>query len=224
MEVRNAAGGNANYAWLQHIASNLSPTRRRWLRPRQRFAVQSSSRVRGRSAGHGRSRPRGLHRRPAGAAVLHHADSGLPLVPQPGQGKGTAARDTKYRDRRGEILFIDARKLGHMIDRTHRDLTDDDIGPDRRNTYHAWRGEPDAGTSPTCRVSAANATLEQIAAHGFVLTPGRYVGAEEAEDDGEPFGEDGAARLTRRNCSTHSIDSRALEELVRTSLITLDEG
>jgi len=96
-------------------------------------------------------------------------------------------RNGRFRDRRGETLFIDARKLGTLIDRVHRELTDEDI--DRiANTYHTWRGDKDgkakyADVPGFCK----SATLDDIKKHGYVLTPGRYVGAAEMEDDGEPF-------------------------------------
>jgi type I restriction enzyme M protein len=95
---------------------------------------------------------------------------------------------SKYRNRQGETLFIDARKLGQLTDRTHRELPADEVARMAR-TYHAWRGEPEAGPYADVPGFCKAATLEEIAAHGFVLTPGRYVGAEDAEDDGEPFEE-----------------------------------
>jgi type I restriction enzyme M protein len=92
-------------------------------------------------------------------------------------------------DRRGEVLFVDARKLGEMVDWVHRELTDADI---RRiaGTYHAWRGDR-GGAAPYADVPGfcKAATLEEIRRHGHILTPGRYVGAAEVEDDGEPFEE-----------------------------------
>jgi type I restriction enzyme M protein len=92
------------------------------------------------------------------------------------------------RDRRGLVLFIDARKLGVMVDRTRRELTDDDVKK-IANTYHAWRGEKEAGEYVDIAGFCKSATLEEIQKQGYVLTPGRYVGAEEQEDDGEPFEE-----------------------------------
>ena len=85
-------------------------------------------------------------------------------------------------------MFIDARKLGRMVDRTHRELTDEEIAR-IADTYHAWRGEKETGEYKDVPGFCKSATLEEIRKHGYVLTPGRYVGAETAEDDGEPFEE-----------------------------------
>jgi type I restriction enzyme M protein len=100
----------------------------------------------------------------------------------------------KFRDRRGEVLFIDARKLGTLVDRVHRELTDEEISQIAR-TYHAWRCEPGAGEYEDVPGFCKSATLEEITDQGYVLTPGRYVGAEEMEDDGEPF-EEKISRMT----------------------------
>ena len=123
------------------------------------------------------------------------------------------AADAKrgFRDRRKQTLFIDARKLGTLIDRVHRELTDADLEK-ITGTYHAWRenagsrggaerAEKGKTSSESLRASASpreysdipgfckSATTAEIAAHGHVLTPGRYVGAEEVADDGDPFEE-----------------------------------
>jgi type I restriction enzyme M protein len=90
------------------------------------------------------------------------------------------------RDRRGEVLFIDARNMGTLVDRTRRELTDADIQK-IADTYHAWRGEKEAGKYADIPGFCKSATLDEIRKHGHVLTPGRYVGAEAAEDDGEAF-------------------------------------
>ena len=96
------------------------------------------------------------------------------------------------RDRQGETLFIDARKLGYMLDRTRRDLSAEAISR-MSDTYHAWRGDADEYTDvPGFCKSAA---LEEIRRHGHVLIPGRYVGAEPQPDDGEPFQEKMARRF-----------------------------
>jgi type I restriction enzyme M protein len=138
------------------------------------------------------------------------------------------ARDKKngrFRDRRGQVLFIDARKLGGLVDRTHKELTDEEIARIAQ-TYHAWRGEK-ISPSPLegegggegykdipgfCK----SATLEEIRKHGHVLTPGRYVGAEAQEDDGEPF-EEKMQRLTA-TLEEQFTQGRRLDDAIRENL------
>ena len=93
--------------------------------------------------------------------------------------------DAKLRDRGGEILFIDARKMGHMVDRTRREFSDADIAR-ITNTYHNWREGKGYADVPGFALSASHA---EVARQGYVLTPGRYVGAEDADYDGVPFAE-----------------------------------
>ena len=93
-----------------------------------------------------------------------------------------------WRDRRGEVLFIDARKLGHMVDRTRKEFSDEDIAK-IAGTYHAWRGEPSANVYEDESGFCKAATLEEIREYNHVLTPGRYVGAAAAETDDVPFEE-----------------------------------
>jgi type I restriction enzyme M protein len=106
---------------------------------------------------------------------------------------GTSA--SPRRPRYGEILFIDAHALGHMVSRTNRELTDTDIAR-IADTYHVWRGEG-ADLKPYEDVPGfcVSVDLETIREHQHVLTPGRYVGSEAVEDDGEPLGEK-VTRLT----------------------------
>lgn len=101
-------------------------------------------------------------------------------------------RNHKFRDRSGEILFVDARKMGEMTDRTHKTLRDEDIAR-IAGAYHAWRnkGGNYADVAGFCKA----ASLDEVRKHGHVLTPGRYVGTEELEEDDEPF-EERMARLT----------------------------
>jgi type I restriction enzyme M protein len=101
-------------------------------------------------------------------------------------------RNHKFRDRSGEILFIDARKMGAMTDRTHRTFRDQDIAK-ISGAYHAWRTK-DGGYEDVPGFCKA-APLDEVRKHGHVLTPGRYVGTEDLEDDAEPFA-DKMARLT----------------------------
>ena len=138
-----------------------------------------------------------------------------------------------FRDRRKQTLFIDARKMGTLIDRVHRELTDADLQK-ITSTYHAWRGDglaPSplrgegggegliyADTPGFCK----SATTVEIAAHGHVLTPGRYVGAEEVEDDGDPFEE----KMPRLVAELHAqfAESAKLEEAIRANLNGLGYG
>ena len=109
------------------------------------------------------------------------------------------ARDRKngrFRDRRGQTLFIDARKMGVLIDRVHRELTAPEIAR-IAGTYHAWRGDCEAGPYEDVPGFCKSATIEEIRKNGYVLTPGRYVGAEAAEEDGESF-EEKMRRLTAK--------------------------
>jgi type I restriction enzyme M protein len=95
-------------------------------------------------------------------------------------------KNGKFRDRRGHVLFVDARKLGPLVDRTHRELTDEDIAR-IAGTYHAWRGEKEAGEYAAVPGFCKSAPLDEVRKHGHVLTPGRYVGAEAQEIEAEPF-------------------------------------
>jgi type I restriction enzyme M protein len=97
-------------------------------------------------------------------------------------------KNGRFRDRRGETLFIDARKMGTMVDRVHRELTGEDVAK-IAGTYHAWRGDKGADKYADVAGFCKSATLEEIRKHAHVLTPGRYVGAAAVEDDGEPFDE-----------------------------------
>lgn len=125
------------------------------------------------------------------------------------------------RDRRRQTLFIDARKLGTLIDRVHRELTDDDVGR-IVSTYHAWQGEQGAGKYQDAAGFCKSATTAEIASHGHVLTPGRYVGTEEAEDDEEPF-EEKMPRLVSE-LKTQLAESARLERVIVTNLNRLGYG
>jgi type I restriction enzyme M protein len=158
----------------------------------------------------------------------------LPSTP----GRGAGGEGKQRRDRRGETLFIDARKMGTLIDRVHRELTDADLEK-ITSTYHAWRGdgvsrggaenaEGKKSSSESLRASASpreysdapgfckSATTAEIAAHGHVLTPGRYVGAEEVEDDGDPFEE----KMPRLVAELHAqfAESAKLESAIKANL------
>jgi type I restriction enzyme M protein len=173
---------NANFAWVQHIIHHLAPT------GVAGFVLANGS-MSSNQSGEGEIRKN-----------IIEADLVDCMVALPGQlfystqipaclwFLARDRKDGKFRDRRGQVLFIDARKMGRMVDRTHRELTNEDIARIAR-TYHAWRGEKEAGDYADVPGFCKSATLDEIRKHGHVLTPGRYVGAEAQEDDGEPFEE-----------------------------------
>lgn len=127
----------------------------------------------------------------------------------------------KDRDRRRQTLFLDARKLGEINNRTHRELSDEEITRLAR-TDHARRGEAGAGEYGDIPGFCKSATAEEIAGHGYVLTPGRYVGAEDVEDDGEPFKEK-MARLVA-TLEEQFAESGKLEGQIRENLRRLGYG
>ena len=171
---------NADFAWVQHIIHHLSPD------GIAGFVLANGS-MSSSQSGEGEIRKN-----------LIESDLVDCMVALPGQLFYSTqipaclwflARDRHsgtFHDRRGEVLFIDARKLGRMVDRTHRELTDDDIAR-IADTYHAWRGEEAAGVYADTPGFCKSEALEEVRTHGHVLTPGRYVGVEAHEDDGEPF-------------------------------------
>ena len=119
-------------------------------------------------------------------------------------------RNEKKRDRRKEYLFIDARNLGYMRDRVLRDFTGEDIAK-VADIFHAWqRGEGYEDIAGFCK----SVDLDEIKKHDFVLTPGRYVGAAEQEDDGEPFAEK-MARLTSQLTEQFAESERLEAEIKR---------
>jgi type I restriction enzyme M protein len=187
--------GNANFAWVQHIVHHLAPA------GVAGFVLANGS-MSSNQSGEGEIR-----------RSLIEADLVDCMVALPGQlfystqipaclwflardrRNGTrAGGESRFRDRRGHVLFIDARKLGRMVDRTHRELSDEDVAR-IANTYHAWRGEKEAGEYADVPGLCKSAPLDEVRKHGHVLTPGRYVGAEAREGDGEPF-EEKMQRLT----------------------------
>jgi type I restriction enzyme M protein len=132
-----------------------------------------------------------------------------------------------FRDRRKQTLFIDARKMGTLTDRVHRELTDADLNR-ITCTYHAWRSAKGRDASPQASAYSdvpgfcKSATTAEIAAHGHVLTPGRYVGAEEVADDGDPFEE----KMPRLVTELHAqfAESAKLEKTIKANLKGLGYG
>ena len=234
--------GNANFAWVQHFIHHLAPN------GMAGFVLANGS-MSSNQSGEGEIRK-----------AIIDADLVDCMVALPGQlfystqipvclwflaknkrGTGVSPVGSKihsqdghapFRDRRKQTLFIDARKLGTLIDRVHRELTDADLEK-ITSTYHAWRGDSRSGDlriasstqadrSPPLLVYAdipgvcKSATTAEIAAHGHVLTPGRYVGAEEVEDDGDPFEE----KMPRLVAELHAqfAESATLEAAIRKNL------
>ena len=173
--------GNANFAWVQHIVHHLAPA------GVAGFVLANGS-MSSSQSGEGKIRKN-----------LIEANLVDCMVALPGQLFYSTqipaclwflARDRQngsFRDRRGEVLFIDARRLGRMVDRTHRELSDKDIAQ-IADTYHAWR-RMNTGEYADVPGFCMSATLEKVRTHDHVLTPGRYVGAEPQPEDDEPFEE-----------------------------------
>ncbi|MEW2014083.1 MULTISPECIES: type I restriction-modification system subunit M [Microbacterium] len=205
--------GNANYAWIQHILSKLAPGG-------QAGVVMANGSMSSNSGGEGQIR-----------AEIVEADLVSCMVALPTQlFRSTGipvcvwffAKDKGARA--GEVLFIDARNLGHMVDRAERALSDEDIAR-IAGTFHAWRGRalsvPGLVEGSSLSYSDVpgfcySASLAEIKAADYALTPGRYVGAPEAEDDGEPI-EDKLARL-RAELESQFAESARLAEVVREQL------
>jgi type I restriction enzyme M protein len=124
-------------------------------------------------------------------------------------------KNHKFKNRQGKILFIDARKLGVLKDRVHRELTPEDVDK-IAGTYHAWRGDEGAGEYADIPGFCMSAPVEKVKENNFVLTPGRYVGTEVVEDDGEPFDEK-MKRLTA-TLGEQFAESQLLESEIRKNL------
>jgi len=196
--------GNANFAWIQHFLHHLAPT------GIAGFVLANGSMASNQS-GEGDIRKN-----------IIEADLVDCMVALPGQLFYSTqipvclwflAREKKngrFRDRRGEILFIDARKMGTLIDRVHREMTEEDIAR-VAGAYHAWRGDKDVkGKYEDVPGFCAAVKLDDVRKHGYVLTPGRYVGAEAAEEDDEPFEEKMkrlAATLRKQQTEAKKLDA-----------------
>lgn len=205
---------NANLAWMQHMIHHLAPNGMAGI-------VLANGSMSSNTGGEGDIRK-----------AMIEGDLVDCIVALPGQlfyttqipvclwflsrnkknGKGVEGKP--LRDRSGETLFIDARNMGQLIDRVHRELTEGDLGK-IAGTYHAWRGDSEdeyVDVAGFCK----SANLEEIEKNGHVLTPGRYVGAADVEDDGEPFQEK-MARLTKK-LEIQFTESARLEKVIRENL------
>ncbi len=205
--------GNANYAWLQHIVHHLAPNGTAGV-------VLANGSMSSNSSGEGDVRQ-----------SLVENDLVDCMVALPGnlfygvaipcclwffsKNKNTDG----FRNRKGEVLFIDARKLGTMTNRVLRDFSSEDT-LEISDTYHAWRGQSDAierrGEYENVSGFCYSANLEDIKTHGYVLTPGRFVGAEDELDDGVPFKEKFA--VLQGALDEQFRKGRELEEKISVSL------
>ena len=205
--------GNANFAWVQHFIHHLAPT------GTAGFVLANGS-MSSQQSGEGEIRRK-----------LVEGDLVDCVVACPGQlfyatqipvclwfiTRSKTANG--HRDRRGQTLFIDARKLGRMETRVHRVLDPEDVAK-VADAYHGWRNK--GGTFEDVAGFCKTASLEEIKGHDFVLTPGRYVGAEEVEDDGEAFAEK-MDRLTAE-LSGQMAEGAKLDEQIRKALGGLGYG
>ena len=173
--------GNANYAWLQHIHHHLAPQGAAGV-------VLANGSMSSAQSGEGDIR-----------RAMVEGDMVDCMIALPGQLfystqipaclwflARNKSPSSGWCDRRGEVLFIDALKLGQLVNRTRKEFSDEDIAR-IADTYHAWRGEPDADAYEDVPGFCKAATLDEIRRHNHVLTPGRYVGAAAAEADDVPF-------------------------------------
>lgn len=209
--------GNANFAWLQHMLWHLAPTGSMAL-------LLANGSMSSNTNNEGEIRK--------GLVEKDYVEC---MVALPGQlftntqipaciwfltrdKQNGFALDKRKRDRRGEFLFIDARQMGYMKDRVLRDFTDEDIQK-IADTFHAWQqGEGYEDVPGFCK----SATLDEVRKHEHVLTPGRYVGAAEQEEDGEPFAEK-MQRLTAQ-LAEQFAESAKLESEIKKNLAGLGYG
>ncbi len=211
--------GNANFAWIQHIYARLSSTGIGGV-------VMANGSMSSMQNGEGDIR-----------RALVEADAIDAMVALPGQlfygtqipaclwilakdKSNGIAKEATLRDRRGEVLFIDARKMGALVEgsRKQKELSAEEMAK-IATAYHAWRGEPDAGGYEDVPGFCRSASMEEIAKHSFVLTPGRYVGVGAAQDDDEPF-EEKFERLMRELHSQFT-EGRRLEVEIEARLKAL---
>jgi type I restriction enzyme M protein len=209
--------GNANYAWIQHIISKLTDDG-------SAGVVMANGSMSSNSGGEGDIRAR-----------LVEADLVSCMVTLPTQlfrstgipvcvwffSKDKSAGSHGSVDRTGQVLFIDARALGYMVDRAERALSDDDIAR-IAGTFHAWRGMDSASGAAYEDVPGfcKSATLADVKASGYALTSGRYVGAAEIEEDAEPL-DAKIERLTKELLASFD-ESNRLEQVVCKQLGRID--
>lgn len=204
---------NANFAWVQHFIHHLSPT------GTAGFVLANGS-MSSNQSGEGEIR-----------RDIIEKDLVDCMVALPGQlfyntmipaCLWFVARDKKnhkHRDRRGEILFIDARKMGQMIDRRHKELTPEELSK-ITSTYHAWRSKD--GKYKDEKGFCKSAKLSEVEKNDFILTPGRYVGTEDIEEDPEVF--DKKMKRLTKELSEQFEKSDELEKEIKKNLKEIGFG
>ncbi len=201
--------GNANYAWLQHIIHHLAPNGTAGV-------VLANGSMSSTQSGEGDIR-----------CAMVEADVVDCMIALPGQlfystqipaclwFLARNKNNGKFRDRSGEVLFIDARKIGDMVDRTRKEFGQEDVAK-IADTYHAWRHEPGAGAYEDVPGFCKAVTLDEIKTHSHVLTPGRYVDSAAAKPDDVPFEE----RFTelRKTLAQQFAEAEELSALIHRKL------
>ena len=190
---------NANYAWIQHMIHHLAPNGKIGL-------VLANGALSTQSSGEGEIRRR---------IIEDDLIEGIVAMPTQLFYSVTIPVTlwfiSKNKKQKGKTLFIDARKMGFMVDRKHRDLSDEDIAK-LADTFTAFQN----GELKEVKGFCAVATTEDIAKQDYILTPGRYVGIEEQEDDGEPFDEKIkrlTSELSEMFAKSHELENEIREKL-----------
>ncbi|MGL5752359.1 MAG: N-6 DNA methylase, partial [Paraclostridium sp.] len=200
--------GNANYAWLSHIVHHLAPNG-------VGGVVLANGSLSSNTSNEGEIRKNLIENDLVDAIValpdkLFYS-TGIPVCLW--ILNRNKANNPKFRSREKEILFIDARNLGEMVDRKHRELSDEDIKK-ISDTYHEFRNIN--GNYEDIKGFCKASKIEEVKENDYILTPGRYVGIEDVEDDGVPFDE----KMKMITCELDELfkESRSLEDEIRLNL------
>jgi len=210
--------GNANYAWIMHMLSKLSEN------GTAGFVLANGS-MSSNTSGEGELRKSMIEKDLVDCMIalpgqLFYTTQIPVCLWFMSKNKGED-KERGFRDRKGETLFIDAREMGTMIDRVHKELTDKDVEKIAQ-TYHAWRGEEKDGIYEDIPGYCKSATLKEIAKNDYVLTPGRYVGMAEVEDDGVPFEE--KMEALSKQLYTQMEEGEKLDQAIKENLKMLGYG